>query len=219
MRKLIILTALCCCHCGLRAQNYWDGSRPDHRLTIGLRAGGNFAKQYNDGEGSDHDFRLGFQGGVEIDFNIFRSLSLNTGAYYTQKGYKTEYSDYRGKMETTDNVAYVEVPVLVSYRVKLSDAADFHLNVGPYFAFGIGGKQKTASTFPGLKDYEIDSFDEYDGMKKSDVGMHIGIAVVYADIYFGVSYEHGLKNVSNVPKADFKNGSIGISVGYNFNLF
>ena len=151
--------------------------------------------------------------------NIFRSLSLNTGAYYIQRGYKTEYSDYRGSKKTTDNVAYINVPVLVSYRVKLSDAAQFQLNVGPYFGFGVSGKQKTTSSFKGLKDYEIDSFDEYDGMKKSDMGLHVGAAVVYQDIYFGVFYERSLTNVSNVTNADFKNGSIGVNVGYNFNLF
>lgn len=219
MRKIIVFALLSCLAIGSAAQTYWDGSRPDHRLTVGLRAGGNFSKQYNDGDGADNDFRPGFQGGLEIDLNLFRSLSLNTGAYYVQRGYKTEYSDYRGSKETTDNVAYIEVPVLVSYRVKLSDASEFQLNVGPYFGFGISGKQKTTSTFAGLQDYEIDSFDEYDGMKKSDIGLHIGAAVVYSDICFGIFYERGLTNVSNVPNADYKNGSIGISIGYNFNLF
>ena len=218
MRKLIIFSVLLCWATGMTAQKYWDGSRPEHRFTIGLRAGVNFSKQNNDGDGADMDYRTGFRGGLEIDLNIVRSLSVNTGAYYVQRGYKSEYSDYRGTLTTKDNASFIEIPVLASYRVKLSDAAQFQLNVGPYFAFGVSGKQKVTSTFAGQEDYEIDSFDEYDGMKKSDVGIHVGAAVVYNNIYIGICYERGLKNVSNVTGADFKNGSIGINVGYNINL-
>ena len=219
MRKLLILFALCCWAVGLQAQNYWDGSRPDHRLTLGVRGGVNFSKQNNKGEGSDYDFRTSFQLGLEADVNIVRSFSINTGVWFIQKGYKSEYSDYRGSLKTTDNTSYIEIPLLASYRVKLSDASQFQLNVGPYFAFGVSGKQKVKSTFAGQQDYEIDSFDQYDGMKEQDIGVHIGAAVVYNNMYIGASYERGLKNVSNVTGAKFQNGTIAINVGYNFNLF
>lgn len=219
MRKLIIFSLLCCCATGLSAQNYWDGSRPDHRLTLGVRGGVNFSKLNNMGDGADMNFRTSYQFGLEADLNIFRSLSVNTGVMLIQKGYRSEYADYRGRMETKDNATYIEIPLLLSYRVKLSDAAEFQLNVGPYFAFGVSGKQKVESTFPGLKSYEIDSWDEYDGLKKSDIGIHAGVAVTFNNIYAGACYERGLKNVSNVPNADFRNGTIDITVGYNFNLF
>ena len=218
MKKIAIMIFSLMCCMGISAQEYWDGSRPDHRFTIGVRAGANFSKQNNNGDGADMDYRIGLKTGVEADLNIVRSLSVNTGVYYTQKGYKSEYSDYRGSLKTTDNVSYIEIPVLASYRVKLSDAAQFQLNIGPYFAFGVSGKQKVTSTFAGQENYEIDSFDEYDGMKKSDIGIHAGAAVTYNNMYIGIGYERGLKNVSNKTGADFNNGSIGISIGYNFNL-
>ncbi len=202
----------------MSAQDYWDGSRPDHRFTLGVRGGVNFSKQYNVGDGADNDFCTSFQGGLAFDVNVVKSFSVNTGVMFIQKGYRSEYSDYRGMMKTKDNISYMEIPVLASYRVKLSDAAQFQLNVGPYFAFGISGKQKVTSTFPGLQDYEIDSFDEYDGMKKSDMGIHVGIAVVYSNIYVGANYERGLKNVSNKKNGDFQNGTICINLGYNFNF-
>lgn len=219
MRRFIILFMLV----GLSfpkvaAQEYWDGSRPDHRFTIGLRAGANFSKQYNNGEGADMDYRVGFRAGVETDVNIVRSLSVNTGVFFTQKGYKSEYSDYRGTQKISDNVGYLAIPVLFSYRVKLSDAAQFQLNLGPYFAFGVSGKKKVKSTFAGQGDYEIDSFDEYDGLKRFDIGLHVGAAVTFNNMYVGVSYERSLKNVSNATGANFRNGCIGISIGYDFNL-
>lgn len=218
MKKVTMLILFLMCCTGVSAQEYWDGSRPRHWFTIGVRAGANFSKQNNKGDGSDHDFRPGFHVGATADINIVRSFSVNTGVLYIQKGYKIDYSDYRGSLKTTDNTSYIEIPVLASYRVKLSDAAQFQLNFGPYFAVGVSGKQKVRSTFPGQQDYEIDSFDQYDGMKKSDIGVHVGAAVVYNNMFIGAFYERGLKNVSNVTGAKFQNGTIGINVGYNFNL-
>lgn len=218
MKKIAIILILAC-SINSSAQKYWDNSRPDHRITVGVRTGLNFSKQYNnEEEGADKDYRIGYMGGLELDINIVRTLSVNMGLIYTQKGYKSEYSDYRGSMTEKNNVSYLNIPVLVSYRVKLSDAAQFQLNVGPYFAFGISGKLNVESNFSGLKNYEIDCFDEYDGLKKSDTGLHIGAGVVYSNVYFGVSYERSLKNVSNATGADFRNGCIGINVGYNINL-
>ena len=153
-----------------------------------------------------------------MDVNIVRSLSVNTGVYYAQKGYKKEYSDYRGTLKTTDNVAYIHIPLLLSYRVDLSDKSQFQINAGPYFAFGTSGKQKIKSTFPGQQSYEIDSFDEYDGMKKNDIGISVGAALTFSNMYVGVVYERGFSNVSNAVGADFRNGCIGINMGYNFNF-
>ena len=51
MKKLIVLAVMACCSTSLFAQQYWDGSRPDHRLTVGLRAGGNFSNSIITGTG------------------------------------------------------------------------------------------------------------------------------------------------------------------------
>ena len=218
MKKIVIMTLALLCCMSVSAQKYWDGNRPDHRLTVGPRVGINFANQYNGGDGADKDYRMGFRAGLEMDVNIVRSLSVNTGVYYSQKGYKTKYSDYRGTLKTTDNSAYIHIPLQASYRIDLSDVSQFQINAGPYIAFGISGKQKVESTFAGQKNYEVDSFDEYDGMRKTDIGISVGAAFTYSNIYVGIIYERGFSNISHVPGEDFKNGCIGINIGYNFNF-
>ena len=215
MKKIIMLLLLTCWVGLSSAQEYWDGQRPDKSLTVGLRAGLNFAKQYNAADGADNDFRLGYRAGVEVDLNFVQSFSLNSGIFFIQKGYKSEYSDYRGSLNTDDDASYLEMPLLASYRVKLSDAAQFQLNLGPYYAFGLSGKHKVKSTFSGQPDYEIDSFDEYDGLKKSDIGIHAGAAISFDGYYVGVCYERSMMNVSNATGAKYRNGGIGITLGYN----
>jgi len=200
---------------GVFAQKYWDGSRPDHRFTFGVRTGVNFSKQYNMEDGADNDFRTGFHVGITADVNFVRSFSINTGVLYTQKGYKSDYSDYRGSVKKTNSAAYIEIPVLASYRVELSDAACFQLNLGPYIAFGVGGKLDVVNTFQNGDSYDIDCFDDYDGMKKFDAGVSVGAAVVFSNIYMGASYERSFMNVSNTNDK-FQNGNIVITLGYNF---
>ena len=216
MKKTILFALCICSSLSLYSQRYWDSSRPNHRFTFGVRVGANFAKQYYmEDVGADNDFRTGFQAGIATDINIVRSFSLNSGVFYTQKGYKTEYSDYRGSVSSRNNAQYIEVPLLASYRVELSDAAQLQLNLGPYFAFGIAGKLDVTNTFPNGTSYSIDSFDEYDGMKKFDSGVSVGFAMTYSQIYAGISYERSLMNVSNTTEK-YQNGSISMVIGYNY---
>ena len=146
------------------AQRYWDGSRPDHRLTFGVRAGFNLSKFFEDGIG--WRYRFGYQAGVEVDVNLVRSLSINTGLYYIQKGYKMEIElgpSYIQKFEFKP--VYLEIPLALSYRIRLSDSSQFQLNAGGYFAYGI--KSSDESFFNG-------------DFKKEDIGMTLGAAVTYS---------------------------------------
>ena len=216
MKKTVLIMMAVMCSIGASAQKYWDSSRADHLVTFGIRAGGNFAKQYAMDDQADREMSFGYQAGVAVDLNLARSFSINTGALFIQKGWKWDYADSRGKQEVTDNAKYVEIPVLASYRVNLSDQTQFQLNVGPYFAFGISGDQKVTNTFPNGDNYSIDSFDEYNGGKKFDWGVSIGAAFTFSHIYLGLNYERGLANISNNESKRFSSGAIALSLGYNF---
>ena len=130
MKKIMLIIAVVALSISASAQTkYWDSSRPEHRFTFGIRAGINTSKQYAINDQSDHENRLGFHAGLTADINIVRSFSVNTGVMYIQKGWKTDYSDNRGSVEKKDNAAYLEIPVLASYRVNLSDQVQFQLNI------------------------------------------------------------------------------------------
>ena len=196
MKKIMLIIAVVALSISASAQTkYWDSSRPEHRFTFGVRAGINTSKQYAINDQSDHENRLGFHAGLTADINIV---------------------DNRGSVEKKDNAAYLEIPVLASYRVNLSDQVQFQLNIGPYFAFGVSGKQKVTNTFPNGDNYDIDSFDSDEGGKKFDCGIVLGAAATYKHCYIGISYERGLTNVSNVAESNFQNGCIALTLGYNF---
>ena len=212
---LVGLTCLC-----LPAQTYWDASRADRLFTFGVRAGLNFSKQYNieDYYIGDLKQQIGYHVGVEVDLNVCRSFSTNLGIEIIQKGFKADFSTDRTVNKLKNNATYLEIPLRASYRIALSDAAQFQINIGPYLAYGIGGKQKGEYTNGDFSNTnEMDSFDEYDGIKKTDFGMGYGVALTLSHLYFGVNYEHSLTKLGRDSRNDAKNSSLVISLGYNFN--
>lgn len=216
MKKIVLVLLAVMCTLGASAQKYWDSSRADKLFTFGVRAGLNASKQYSMDDFADRGFRLGYQVGLTADINVVQSFSVNTGVMMIQKGWKWDYEDNRGKKKVTDNATYLEIPLLASYRVKLSDQAQFQLNLGPYFAFGISGDQEVKNSFPNGDNYKISSYDEFDGGKKFDCGLSIGAGFTLSNIYVGLNYERGLVNVSRNENKQFQNGSIALSLGYNF---
>lgn len=216
MKRIILSLAAVLSFVSAMAQTYWDTQRSERPVTFGVRAGINSSKQYATDIHADQDSRIGFQFGLEADINIIRSFSINTGVMLIQRGWKNSYSDSRGKLETKDNAMYVEVPVLGSYRVKLSDQASFQLNLGPYFAYGVSGKTKTTNTFGQSYSYNYDSFDKDRGCKRFDVGVHLGTGITYHHIFAGISYERGLVNAWQQANYEYQNGTIAFTMGYNF---
>lgn len=187
------------------AQSLWDASKPDHDFTLGVRVGMNFST-------TDMDYatstRTGFHGGVTADWNIVKSFSVSTGVSYVSKGFKSDY----GKGESD----YVQVPLLLSYRIETPTKVQFHFNVGPYFAWGVGGKvdyRPYDRTFTYM--FNQDSFGQRGFFKHFDAGLSAGAYMVLGHILAGVSYDYGLADVAKVY-GEFHNRSVSMTVGYNF---
>ena len=211
MKRIFAIISVFTICCVLSAQTYWNGARADRFVSIGMKGGVNFSKLHHSDYNTDVNYKLGYHIGVEFDINLCQSLSINSGAYFIQKGYKLEVPDAQIKVH--DDAKWIEVPVLLSYRIPLSDATKFQLNLGPYFSYGLGGKQKM--------DYaggttEMDSFDKYDGLKRADVGLSYGCAVSVSQLLFSVSYENSLIKLGQRSSDDSKNRCISISMGYYF---
>ena len=201
MKKIIIIISLVFTAVSVSAQQYWDGSRPDHRFTFGQRAGANLTKVFDDE--MEWRYNWGYQVGAVAELNLVRSLSLGTGLYYIQKGFKMELEYSPTFTQTFDySPKYLEIPLLLTYHIKLSDSSQFHFNAGGYYAFG-------------LKDSDKSFFKDNTGYKTSDLGISLGVAVTYSHYYAGASYERSIMNISN-SEVNAYNSSIVVSLGYNF---
>ncbi len=193
--------------------------------TIGIKTGMNIAKLAGKPEvPMDIKNRLGFHGGVTVEFELNEMLGIETGVLFTTKGAKAEYSedlsfdgyiegDVEGKDETVTvtaigelNPSYIEIPISLKYYFPIGDNKRINVSVGSYFAFGIAGKVKGEGKIKGnVPFYLKDAVEEF--MKEAN-------------------YEHDIEwgGEDGMEKADtglnlgagFEIGAIGIGAQYSF---
>lgn len=191
----------------VQAQSLWDISKPDKRFTFGLRVGHN-ASNVN-GETEMAGTKSGLLAGVSLDYHIIKSVSLVTGIYYSSKGFRNNDSEY-AKMH------YLQVPLQGSYRIRTRTGVKFHFNVGPYFAYGLGGDMKLfPQSLSFLYKFEQDSFGDEGFFKRLDVGVAAGAHIELSHVLLGITYEYGFADIAKVY-SHLHNRNVAVSLGYNF---
>ena len=178
----------------------------------------------------EYDFknRVGFNIGLIYDWGISESFYIQPGLYFTTRGAKIEESEEDYKYEEKWKLNYLQIPILASYRIALTDNVKWHINAGPYLAIGVGGKVKWEETYDGdtdKGDYKAfgtadeDSDEEKGGLKRFDAGLSFGTGVSINKFYIGLTYDLGLVNAADKDTwKDYKmrNRNFSIGVGYNF---
>lgn len=168
------------------------------------------------------DAKLHFVGkigaGIEIplgsDFSLMPSLE---GAWKGGK-YKWNKKGYEG--EENISITYIQIPVLMAYRLNLSDRWNMAIKAGPYFAYAVSGTDKQSFTYNGNKytgSLNIFDSDDMEGKtaKRYDVGIDIGVDFEYHRFVIGLEYELGF--VSMAPNdGSLKNQAFYITAGYKF---
>lgn len=231
MKKLLLLVALASFATSASAQSsVFSFRKPDKPVTVGVRAGVNFSGIIDNNEEFDKT-KTGFNVGVNLDLPIVQSLYIQTGLYFTTKGAKTEQKandKYWDKAQI--NPMYLELPLNLSWRLDASEYTQFQVNIGPYFAVGMGGKYKvdkggSESTVNELVKQPLFSnkSDLAYPMRRGDIGLGVGAGVTIHKIYLGFNYSFGFKNLWKNTDANqyadrikFKNRNFTIQVGYNF---
>jgi hypothetical protein len=124
-----------------------------------------------DTEKSSYKADAGFSIGVLMDMRLYHNLYLQIGLNYTNIKYKNSFSgnyfdeindgNYVYKGEAYDDfrenytLNYIDIPLIFSYRYKLSEKTNLQLNLGPYISYGLSGKMKLSGTtdWPSLDEY------------------------------------------------------------------
>ncbi|MCC8152744.1 MAG: PorT family protein, partial [Tannerellaceae bacterium] len=98
----------------------------------------------------------GFHIGGIVDINVAENFYIQPGLYITTKGAKDSEKGEDWEDKVTERPVYLQIPVLASYRINIADNAKWQINVGPYMAFGLGGKAKFTEKEEGEPDYKYD---------------------------------------------------------------
>ncbi len=120
----------------------------------------------DDRENVDYSSASGFSIGVSADIKLYKNFYLLTGLNFTQVKYSNSFSQmindqivsiyplmsqaYYGDITSNFKEDYtmtsIEVPLLASYRIVLTKTGSLHLNIGPYFSYGLSAKMKLSGS-------------------------------------------------------------------------
>lgn len=214
-------------------------------LSLGIRAGVNVNSLSHSGSpnGSiynDLSLRSGYHLGVVLDWHVFGGFYVEPGVYLTNRGAEADVSEsywvdrdaiyYSQDTDLKINMTYLQIPILAQYRFGVGPVK-IDVNLGPYFAFGLGGKMKEKSSnslgesySESLKIFEKSTETTEGGdFGRFDFGLRFGAGVHFLSHYYaGIYYDLGLTNLAQTgefqwgDKTTFKNRSFGITLGYNF---
>ena len=176
---------------------------------LGLRLGVGFSTVNSDDRYLDGgSLKTGINVGAVAGFQLgYRSpVYFETGVSYVEKGGEGRFDGAK----FTYGLNYLEVPMVLKYKIE--PAYDFSIQpfFGGYVAFGVGGK---------IKDFGIrqaySSFDD-EGFKRFDGGIKLGCGIQYDFLYGEVGYDFGLANISHDYFDTSHTGSLYMTIGVNF---
>lgn len=176
---------------------------------LGLRLGVGFSTvnsddRYLDGGSMKTGINVGAVAGFQLGYRS--PVYFETGVSYVEKGGEGRFENSK----FTYGLNYIEVPLVLKYKIE--PAYDFSIQpfFGGYVAFGVGGK---------IKDFGIrqaySSFDN-EGFKRFDGGIKLGCGVQYDFLYGEVGYDFGLANISHDYFDTSHTGSLYMTIGVNF---
>ncbi|HEX2844949.1 MAG TPA: porin family protein [Chitinophagaceae bacterium] len=195
------------------------------KTTFGVRAGVNFQNITGDdiqGNSMDNKLKVGFLAGVNAEIPVGIDFYLQPGVVYAMKGAKDKGSDAKV------NLSYIEVPVNFLYKPEVGTGRVL-LGIGPYIAFGVGGKIKPDNG----NDVDI-TFKNSISQTEAATGYGTYFKRIDAggNLLFGYEMSNNLSVQLNAqlglvkinPKIDgvsndetsWKNTGFGVSLGYRF---
>jgi len=222
------------------AADFVDTGTPDENVGIGLRFGltssnlhGNLDDYSNK---ANYNWRTGFTFGAVVDLNVRNFFTVQPGLFFENRSY--DYTVIRHDKDLqalyndlghTRSYSFT-IPILASFRFNLSESLQWTLDVGPYFAFGLGGKDNMeqihaqVSPVSGNGDRYMDvtvKRDYYgDGMwqhKSFDWGAKLGTSLrLNRQLVFAIYYMKGFKDISAYEPWTMRTKSWSFSVGYDF---
>jgi hypothetical protein len=202
----------------------------DEGTTFGIRAGVNFqnlnGKDYLGNKLERNKLKVGFNAGVNAEVPVAPDFYVQPGVLFSTKGAKSKDDE-----DVKINISYIEIPINFLYKPMLG-TGKLLLGIGPYVAFGIGGKFTDASG----KDTDIEFKKEitaaeflnsnsniYAYTKRFDAGGNFLVGYeLSSKISAQLNAQLGLVNINpdiegvSNDKTKVKNTGFGVSLGYRF---
>jgi len=165
-------------------------------------------------------FKPGLNLGIDVDFPINDVISIETGLSYIDKGAKyskeTEEFDFKWKFTSSAHIGYFGLPVMLKMQ---KEVGDIKLSVfgGPSMLFKLNDQVKYKNEFfDGISNMVEEGTESGNFEHQFDVNLNIGGRIEYNNFNLGITYLHGLTDIS--LGENVKNTSVLINIGYRIEL-
>lgn len=181
------------------------------QVGLGVKGGINMSNFYGS-EINHENVKIGFNIGLLADYEFSYNSAIQTGLYFTTKGYKYDSNSLGFKV----NLMYLQLPVHYAYKVDVSPGTRVVFHGGPYIAYGVGGSRKVS-----VGDIGFSESDKIFGSgdfqyKPFDAGLGLGVGAEFGPILADIGWDFGLVNISNTSNGNIKNQNAYLTVGYKF---
>jgi opacity protein-like surface antigen len=202
-------------------------------VQFGIKAGINiYSTSLDVSDSMDKKVKFGYQLGLTAQYMLTEDeFYLQTGAEYITKGtiLKKEETITGGIHEwsQTFNMEYIQVPLMIAFKMDVSPDMKVYFHAGPYVAFGIGGKTTQQDKYKGLdretEKSKQDTFGE-NKLKKLDYGFRLGSGIEFEKYTLGLDFEFSFPNINQnnnelgsfMNGKKFRNKGVNLSLGYKF---
>lgn len=185
------------------------------QLTWSIKASGGYAMFTGDCSFGELQGKAVGKIGLGAEVPLNRNLSLMPYLELAMKGANWSFSDEYGSQEEKYNLMYVQLPILLAYRVNLTSHWNMIFKFGPYVGLGIKGAIKLEHKCVDEQySREGDLFNDV-GTSRFDYGANIGVDFENHNFMIGVELEKGLGSISDYD-VGFKNQVIYASIGLKF---
>lgn len=207
------------------ARSTSEGTSCFYKFKYGVEAGltlFNLQTKYNGEVNNDNvNSRAGFHVAATALYTITSAMFVLTMLDFAMKGSNYKYTSGGYTDLYKIQLFYLQLPILFAYNIAVIQAYTISALVGPYFAVGLGGKNKWEYTYDGQTESgsEKVKYGKENDFRRADYGAIIGFMVMRELFSFRVAYQLGLKNIhpTGANDASEKNRGFNFTVGYRFN--
>lgn len=194
-----------------------------NKTRFGLKGGLNISTLNVSGVNLAGEFspKAGFHIGGLVAFPVTQKLEIRPELLYSNQGYKYKETASEGSYESTANINYIAIPIMVVY----SPVSRFNIELGPQLSLLIDHKADVTfdSAFPDFPDQKRTV--DYDNKTQSlEVGINAGVSYLLTkNLFLSGRYNYGISTVNkkyeNSVYEDEKdrNSVFQFSIGYLFN--
>ncbi len=207
MKKIIALL----CTMGMVAMGLSEYHAQDARF--GLKGGVTYYKGTVDANLGffslelESDSRIGFSGGLFMEYPLSDLISIQPEILFIQKNQKesedffelngfndfNDFDDFDDEPLVETTLSYIDVPVLLKVNIPLEGDVQPFITVGPYVGYLLDAKDNLNGTD------EFDDFDDIgsikDLVKDFNYGLIIGGGVNFGNLFLELRYDMGLANI------------------------